>query len=152
MLRGTHGSTGEGRPWSAGRRRILRRAAAMAWLVLVCLIASSCGAPEGPPEAILGQWVTSAPAYKGKYFEVRPDTLTIETGSFEGLSVYSITRFVTEEGAGGPSYTIEYIDEYGETGSMRLSEERPGLLQVGEGTERWTRKPGASPSGSGGKA
>lgn len=117
---------------------------AQALLLLVIGAGSvSCRAvSDEPPSHLLGRWVTTAPAYEGRYFEIRPKTLTIETKTGPTF-VYPVMGFETERGKGAArTYSVHYLDRDPERTPMTLrlvSEDGVDGLKIANHGELWTR-------------
>lgn len=84
----------------------------MIWRVVLCvpLVAPGCGSGDGLlPEALLGVWVTSAPAYADRSFTLRRDSIFFQTGP-DDVSASRITGVRTEwdDTRQATLYSIEY--------------------------------------------
>jgi hypothetical protein len=96
-----------------------------------------------PPPHLLGRWVTTAPAYQGRYFEVRPQTLTIETKTGPTF-VYSVLRFEIDRSAGRLADVVHYRDRDPESEPLELRLVRAATgddsrLRIEHHPEVWTR-------------
>lgn len=116
----------------------------LAWLisVTVTVIAFGCFNAKGDlPTELLGKWTTTAPAYSGRYFEIR-----------EHLIVFGIDAFTTQSHTlvrvdarpplsdGRERFVFHYRERDGETQSLELEYQTadPSTLRFGHHAELWT--------------
>jgi len=102
----------------------------------------ACGETEVPPSQLFGRWVTTAPAYQGRYFEIRPMTLTIETKTGPTF-VYAVQRFSVERGDDDSlKYIVHYsglAPDYTPQALRLVSDGHPDRLKIENRQEVWTR-------------
>ena len=100
-----------------------------------------CGDPLPVPEQLLGVWVTSAPAYQGRYLKIMERSLVFGLGA-AGSEFHEIRNVESKPGVANETlYTLHHDDVEGE--SWRLGCKFPpadgGTIQFEHRDERWTR-------------
>lgn len=100
--------------------------------------------PEPWPKQLTGRWVTEAPGYEGRYFELGPTMLTIETKV--GLTlVQNVDRLEMEESPRGePVYVVHYFDREGAPLRFQLLKRADDFsrVQLLNRSQVWERVPG----------
>lgn len=118
----------------------VRCGAAAGILGLALFGLGACREVVSPPIDLLGRWTTDAPRHAGRYFELHPKTLTIETGAGPTL-VYSVDRFEVDRDGGTPIYLVYYRERGSEQPqTLRLEPVVMGrTLRIQHHPEVWTR-------------
>jgi hypothetical protein len=62
------------------------------------------------PDELVGVWTTTAPAYRDRTLEIKPDALVFHVGA-QAFRLHPVRRVVKEERGGSAEYTI-YTVEY----------------------------------------
>ena len=110
-------------------------------LGLLAAILAACGAAsDSVPQGLLQIWRTDAPAYKGKYFELRDGTLIFGTGP-HAFAMHSVEHIeVTLTANGSVEYVFDYRDNDGETAQVRFvhTPGPPATIRMANRDEVWT--------------
>ena len=112
--------------------------------LLIGLLAASLGACKGVsdpvPAELLQIWTTDAPAYKGRYFELRDGTLLFGTGPHT-FAMHGVEHVeATPTAPGSVEYVFDYKADDGETAQVRFVHTAgpPATIRMANHDEVWT--------------
>jgi hypothetical protein len=117
-----------GAPASRRRTQVLAAAAAVV-AVAASALWHEWHEQSPPPPELLGRWATDEPGYEGRYFEIDPSQLVIETGVL-GKHVHPILDVDERRRGNLPLYVIHFLDYDGTDSSFRLIARQPDLSEV----------------------
>ena len=107
--------------------------------LLAALVSCSAESDSVPPD-LLQIWTTEAPAYKGRYFELRDGTLIFGTGPHT-FAMHRVQHVeATPVSQGSVAYVFDYRDDDGETAQVQFvhSAGPPATIRMANRSEVWT--------------
>jgi hypothetical protein len=124
----------------AGISGALKRVGA-AGLLLGLITACGPQTLDVSPSELNERWVTDAPGYEGRYFEIRFDSLEWGMGETQ-LARHAIEEIEVVPQGGGrpPAYRFRYVGSEGDADVLvvHLASPNPRRIRLGSRTEVWT--------------
>jgi len=102
-------------------------------LLAALLLVACAPEPSKPPSEIVGTWVTDAPRYEGRHFEVRDDAIVFGTGRFSASLRHSLVSVETEPEPGPDGWipcVLHYREPDGAVSDLVLSYRVKPRLQL----------------------
>ena len=112
-------------------------------LAAVLLLACGPKVEDGVPTELQGRWITSAPKYRDRYFEIQPDNLIWGLADWE-LEAHPIEKVESQrQGSDKTRYWLHYTESAGYQTALEILL-RPGKqpkFRFANRPEEWTRAP-----------
>lgn len=110
-------------------------------VVAISLLACGSNLEDGVPSELQGRWITSAPKYDGRYFEIRADQLIWGLADWE-LDKHPVEKIESRpDGTEWIRYWLHYTETAGYPNALEILLRRgdPAELRFANRPEVWTR-------------
>jgi len=113
------------------------------FLLITLWLMGGCEAPPSPPPPqILGDWVSEAPRYRDRTFEIRDDAVVFGTGKWSGSRLHILIGVEEQPSVQSWNvYTIQYREYDGSIGALEIHHRSTPkqMLRFANRQEIWIR-------------